>query len=146
MLGVWGPLALGFVFGYVVFFFITLYRRFDAKTLGVTLGAIGTGAVVKLLTIGSDPQTSSQAVFSYCLGIGIGFATFGAYFLILNALYLTERITGVYFHFLLRSGGAGLSDDLDFHDLIFSVEEWSKGTLSDDEFKDVIRGLSISRT
>lgn len=146
MLETWGPGALGVVFGYLLFFFVTLYKKFDAKSFGATIAAIGTGAIIKLITLGSDQAISSKAVFAYCFGVGIGFASFAIYFLILSFLYMTERITGKYFRFLLRSQDPEESDNEEFDHLLSMAKDWADKKISDDDFKNTVRNLDLSRT
>ena len=69
----WGIFAIGFVFGYLLFYAVKHTKKFGIEMLSAAIGAVGGATVIGLF------KTYEHWIGPYGIGLGVGFL---AYFLL----------------------------------------------------------------
>lgn len=148
MITQWGPLAIGAVIGWMLYFFMRLYSLFSPKTLVATIAAILGGTALHFVNTLSASGESNLHLW-YFLGLVIGFFSYALYVGILSLLYTFGVIKSRPKFEVAAASGANIGEHLDRTDRIMEFEElltkWNEGILSDEEIKAQLTTLEMTR-
>jgi hypothetical protein len=135
-----GPMLLGMVVGWLLYYFIRQYRVFSPQTLSTTIAAFLGGIIVRYFS--QSPEGAILAFYS--LGVGIGFFLYAAYLgFLLNLLY-DEKIDWEMYNFAAGSGGVGESDSRRAAIIIKAVDAYKEGKMTKREVEKIIRRTQLS--
>lgn len=151
MIDIAGPVAIGMVVGWMLYYFIRLYRLFSPKTLAATLTAIAGGPVLTYLQkLASGGVADQQIGLWYFLGVGLGFFLYAIYVGVLALMFAFGKIKTRPRFDVAAGCGAGISEEL-FDEIERSyrfeevLKDWHEGITPDDDFKGMLPTLDFSQ-
>lgn len=140
MLTTLGPLCLGAMIGWSMYYFMRQYRLFNPKVLAGTVAAILGAPLLKFVggVAGDEMQVA------YLAGLGIGFFAYALYLGIL--LFLKHRgIIKDRSEFDLAAGcGAGIRHEIEMSEITLAARSWSRGEISDLELREIVQRVSLT--
>lgn len=142
-----GPAYLGFVIGWVLYYFMRKYKVFSPQTLTATITAFFGGEIISVLHKVSNENTDVD--LWYFLGVGIGFSLYALYVGTLSILYVTGKIKN-YQLFDVAAGCGGMSSEaLDKVEALMEFEStlksWNANKISDEDLKMTLKEIRYSR-
>jgi len=146
-----GPLLIGSVVGWCLYFFMRLYRRFTPKLLLLSLFAISGGPVLSVLERESrNGALNFDIILWYFTGVALGFFLYAVYVGAVSVLHATGRIRSPRVTEDLRGCGAGFIagalEDIErlmgFEDLVM---RWHAKEIDDESIKLALGGLQFTR-
>ena len=150
MINAIGPISIGIVVGWMLYYFMRMYRLFSPKTLVATLTAIAGGPVLTFL----EKLTSGGAVpvnigLFYFFGVAIGFFGYAIYAGVISLMFVFGKIKSRPKYNIAIGCGAGLQEDFDFVDRLYEfealVKDWRAGKYADHDLKKLLPALEFTR-
>jgi hypothetical protein len=150
MINAVGPICIGMVVGWMLYFFMRMYRLFSPKTLAATLTAIAGGPVLTFLEKLTGGNNASPNIgLYYFLGVAIGFFAYAIYAGILSMMFAFGKIKNRPKFEVAIGCGAGSSEGFDLLERLMDFEElvkdWHDGKYTDDELKKALPSLEFTR-
>jgi hypothetical protein len=150
MINAIGPIAIGMVVGWMLYFFMRMYRLFSPKTLAATLTALAGGPVLNLLEkFTNNDNAATHVGLYYFVGVAIGFFAYAIYAGVLSIMFALGKIKNRPKFEIAIGCGAGVNEKLDLVDrlTVFEnvVKDWYEGKYTDEEFKMMLSSLEFSR-
>lgn len=143
----YGFLLLGGAVGWMLYFFMRMYKVFSPKSLGATLSAILGGEALAWLS--HMRGSSIEVELQYFTGLGVGFFAYALYAGLCSWLFAIGVIASVQKFKIAVASGAGIHEKLDIAEALMEFEEkalkWHGGIISNEQFRAVIDDLEISR-
>ncbi|MBX3357528.1 MAG: hypothetical protein KF745_03780 [Phycisphaeraceae bacterium] len=146
-----GPVLLGAVMGWMLYYFVRMYRIFSPKTLAATLVAFGGGPAIEALSSLLKASSSSESGYAlwYAVGVGAGFFSYATWAGVITLLYVFGRIPSFPKFRIAIACGAGLDDELRQVEGIMELEDllgrWAKGEESDDSIKRQLPAITLTQ-
>jgi len=148
MIELFGPISVGAVVGWMLYYFMRKYKLFSPKTLAATLGALAGGPVLTVLERWASGGDAKLGLW-YFLGVGIGFFVYALYAGVLSLLYAFGKIKSLSKFEVAVGCGAGLGFQLDHVerrvDFEKTLEQWHNGKLAEEAFKSALSTLEFSK-
>ncbi|GGE02483.1 hypothetical protein GCM10011390_21690 [Aureimonas endophytica] len=138
-----GPMLLGAAVGWMVYYFMRRFKIADPAVLAATIGAVLGGPVIKFIDNLAQFSSGANLQSFYFLGLGLGF--FGYAFYVFNLVVLSAfgLIPRRDFEFMARCGPE--PGELEFSELVFVLEEWSEGRISEEFLRQRVKELGLTR-
>lgn len=150
---IWAPLLFGAIIGWIVFYFIRKYEKFNAKDLGLTIAAfIGGDIFTFLLFIFSQVEDKTFHLW-YLLGFSIGFIIHLIYQFIISICFNKKRFNYRARYQLMSGCNISAEEKENCYQLSRKADKlttcfknWQKGKLSEEEMITYIKQSHITKS
>ncbi|WP_210166705.1 hypothetical protein [Methylobacterium sp. Leaf85] len=133
-----GPMLLGGVVGWMIYYFIRRFSTFSPQALGATFAAFAGGPLLKYIG-GFEHYSQSY----YLAGVGIGFFIYALFLAVLLYLLGIGRIDDSEFAFFAGCGGVSPSE-IRFSRVMTAYKDWSKGKISNLAFEIALKTSGLT--
>jgi len=136
-----GPIMIGAVIGWIIYYFMRQFTLFSPATLASTIAAFLGGPVLKYL----NPDAFGGSIQSlYFAGVGIGFYGYAGYLGILLVLQARGTIEKEDFNFFAGCGGEP-REHKEFREIMGAVRKYKKGEIDENRLKSKVRRARLTR-